>query len=497
MNRSHLASVALFAFMLAIQAGGLGAAPLVSSCTPTEDEAKGERIVCQARTVSGEAMDSIRAVDADGRSLAFTTEPYSWTSDTTALYFVVQTSELASDQLRRVSNFLSRAAFPVGKRRIAIGTVDSALRERAALGAYRLQVASIVRDIGDAAPVRANPELLDYLRDPLLKLGNEEADRRALVIVSDGASSASLAKENELIGLAKDRNIAIYNLILTRTDRQQSSVLSRVAESTGGATRDVSRGSNDEVLELANEFFRLIENGVVLRLDPSGLPKTTDITIKATLANDQLISSEPMKITRLTQDPFHVRMLSAVKDNTIALVAAGVLGLGLLMILLSLLLPRRSAAPATAAGPAVELPELDEEPSMPHQAGHTGTGGGETQIVFKSWNKGPEAAPHGWLQLVDSDQPPVPLRVGSARVGRHKENEICLVNMSVHRRHAILHVSQDGVFSIHDLGTKNGVIVNGVRYNQRNLADGDLIELGEVKLRFILNEDHVPPPQAA
>ena len=142
----------------------------------------------------------------------------------------------------------------------------------------------------------------------------------------------------------------------------------------------------------------------------------------------------------------------------------------------------------------VDLPEFDDSaPSEPHNTQH----GGETQILFKSWSKAVEEAPRGWLQLVDSDQPPVPLRVGSARVGRHRENEICLMNMSVHRRHAVVHVSQDGVFSIHDLGTKNGVVVNGVRYNQRDLADGDLIELGEVKLRFVADEDNLPPSAAA
>ncbi|MCB1521318.1 MAG: FHA domain-containing protein [Hyphomicrobiaceae bacterium] len=492
MSRPQLALVASLAAFLGLGVTVLSAAPLVSTCDPVE-EGGAEKIVCQARTMTGEAMTTIKAVDGDGQSVSFTSEPYTWTANTTALYFVVQTSELGSDQLRRVATFLGRAAFPVGKRKIGIGTVDTGFKERAALGAYRLQVTSVARDVGDASPVRANPELVDYLRDPILKLGNEAADRKALVIVSDGASSAAIGKEQDIVKLARDRNVAIYNLILTRTDRQQSSVMSRLADATGGATRDVSSSSSDDVLELASSFFGLIENGQVLRLDARGLPETTDITLRATLTDGRTIASDPMKISRLTEDPFHIRIFDQLKNNTIALVAISGLGIGFAMILLSLLVPRLRRKSATVDAD-VDLPEFDDSaPSEPHNTQH----GGETQILFKSWSKAVEEAPRGWLQLVDSDQPPVPLRVGSARVGRHRENEICLMNMSVHRRHAVVHVSQDGVFSIHDLGTKNGVVVNGVRYNQRDLADGDLIELGEVKLRFVADEDNLPPSAAA
>ncbi|MGD9784135.1 MAG: FHA domain-containing protein [Hyphomicrobiaceae bacterium] len=484
----------MVAFTFACLAAGVapaGAAPLLSSCNPV-DEDGGEKIVCQARTANGDAIVSAKAVDSDGRSITFTSEPYTWTSNTTALYFVVQTSELGSDQLRRVSRFLNQAAYPVGKRKIAIATVDSSFRERAALGAYRLQVASVVRDVADASPVRANPEFVDHLRGPIEKLAKTEADRRAVVVVSDGASSAPIGREKDIVTLARENNVAVYNLILTRTDRRQSSVLSRIADATGGATRDVSTSSNDDVLELANEFFRLIENGLVMRLNAQGLPDTTDITLKATLTDERLISSDPMKITRLTSDPTWVRIVEQLKENSILLLAVSGLGIGLLMILLALVIPRmrrrRQTQPEAADYDDTE--EFDDSaPSVPQQPGGQG---GATQIVFKSWSKGVDDRPKGFLQLVDSDQQPVPLRVGSLRVGRHRENEICLMNMSVHRRHAIIHVSQDGVFSVHDLGTKNGVIVNGVRYSQRNLKHGDLIELGEVKLRFVTGDQDQP-----
>ena len=44
-----------------------------------------------------------------------------------------------------------------------------------------------------------------------------------------------------------------------------------------------------------------------------------------------------------------------------------------------------------------------------------------------------------------------------------------------------------GRFVITDLGGDNGVIVNKVKQQSHDLNDGDLVELGEVRLRFRTN----------
>ena len=43
-------------------------------------------------------------------------------------------------------------------------------------------------------------------------------------------------------------------------------------------------------------------------------------------------------------------------------------------------------------------------------------------------------------------------------------------------------------FVITNLGTGNGVIVNKVKKDSHELHDGDLVELGEVRLRFHATE---------
>ena len=88
--------------------------------------------------------------------------------------------------------------------------------------------------------------------------------------------------------------------------------------------------------------------------------------------------------------------------------------------------------------------------------------------------------------------PVIPLRTTNVRIGRHRDNDICLQNDSISRRHALLHFNADNRrFVITDLGGDNGVIVNKVKQQSHELSDGDLVELGEVRLRFRVNKELV------
>ena len=52
----------------------------------------------------------------------------------------------------------------------------------------------------------------------------------------------------------------------------------------------------------------------------------------------------------------------------------------------------------------------------------------------------------------------------NVRIGRHRDNDICLQNDSISRRHALLHFNADNRrFVITDLGGDNGVIVNKIK----------------------------------
>ena len=79
-------------------------------------------------------------------------------------------------------------------------------------------------------------------------------------------------------------------------------------------------------------------------------------------------------------------------------------------------------------------------------------------------------------------------------MGRAPENDIQILAKSVSRRHAHI-LFEEGKPVIEDLGSSNGTKVNGVRVNRAVLNDGDLIDLGGVRLAFFLKEEPAVAPE--
>jgi hypothetical protein len=90
----------------------------------------------------------------------------------------------------------------------------------------------------------------------------------------------------------------------------------------------------------------------------------------------------------------------------------------------------------------------------------------------------------GWFEFFDSQSTREPIHQSVTRIGRNRENDLVLNNSSVHRFHAVLSRDPAGKFTIVDLDTANGVRLNGVRVKSKEIGDGDVVELGEVRMRF-------------
>jgi len=68
-------------------------------------------------------------------------------------------------------------------------------------------------------------------------------------------------------------------------------------------------------------------------------------------------------------------------------------------------------------------------------------------------------------------------------LGREGATDIAIEDPGISRRHAAFELA-DGVTTIGDLGSANGLFVNGERVRSRALADGDLIRVGDTLLRY-------------
>jgi adenylate cyclase len=76
------------------------------------------------------------------------------------------------------------------------------------------------------------------------------------------------------------------------------------------------------------------------------------------------------------------------------------------------------------------------------------------------------------------------LKDGSTiHIGRAASNDITLPHSSISRSHALLEGERD-TWVVKDQNSANGVLVNGVRIEYAELNSGDVIGLGDIKLRF-------------
>src|SRR3954470_16689059 len=84
------------------------------------------------------------------------------------------------------------------------------------------------------------------------------------------------------------------------------------------------------------------------------------------------------------------------------------------------------------------------------------------------------------------------LPVGEFVVGRSTECQLSLDDPLVSRRHAVLRVRRDGV-SVQDLGSRNGVLVNGVKITgERELAASDKVGIGSQEMLLLASADPHP-----
>lgn len=144
-----------------------------------------------------------------------------------------------------------------------------------------------------------------------------------------------------------------------------------------------------------------------------------------------------------------------------------------------------------------------DAPAGDQPEGENTAGGDDAERVAQ-----PEAAPGGQRSAVDPDRAcrmevrrdgktveDIPLERDKLLIGRRSANDICLRDPSVSRRHALIVPDGNG-WSIVDLGSTNGTLVNGQRIQQHVLLNRDEIKLGRYLLVFhgplISNEPQRP-----
>ncbi|PRI10570.1 FHA domain-containing protein [Leucobacter massiliensis] len=86
------------------------------------------------------------------------------------------------------------------------------------------------------------------------------------------------------------------------------------------------------------------------------------------------------------------------------------------------------------------------------------------------------------------------LIAGQNLIGRDRESRIFLSDGSVSRRHATIDLTPAGI-TIRDLGSANGILIDGHAVTEHRVAAPCMVTLGEVELRIVPGPPASPPPQ--
>ena len=92
--------------------------------------------------------------------------------------------------------------------------------------------------------------------------------------------------------------------------------------------------------------------------------------------------------------------------------------------------------------------------------------------------------------------PPIPLQRPILLIGRHPECDVRIDLPKVSRRHCCLALAYDRVV-IRDLGSRNGLRVNGRVVDEAQLRPGDEVAIGPLLYRMEMPEPAAPASRAA
>lgn len=386
-----------------------------------------------------------------------------------------------------------------GKRRFAAYTYGDAMNLVTDSGTSK---AEFVRQIIAVKPASSRIELYKAALEAVQMLAREGGDRKALVILGDGTSDDASHTHDQVVKAARDAGVAIHVLGFyddrTSASRSKFASLSRLAEETGGYAAEAKQGSGRDVAKdiVSSRFAReVLENGGTLTADLSGPAGSQTLLFTATLAEGPALTAEEAVVVPARPQPaFETTVHEPEADlepesSFDPLLLIGILtavgGLGAYGYL-------KYGKKKPAAAPAVALPlddpvedEKDEDDEDMTMAGPRARPIDSPSPVEAAREVESRPAVYGWLEGIDGDAARHPLSAASVHVGRHRDNDICLLNDSISRRHAVLNYdAETRRVVITDLGAGNGVIVNKTRYKSRELNDGDMVELGEIRLRF-------------
>ncbi|NVK33436.1 MAG: FHA domain-containing protein [Rhodobacteraceae bacterium] len=334
-----------------------------------------------------------------------------------------------------------------------------------------------------------------------------DADRRALVIISDGKAEDTAYSHKDVIKRAKESGVVIYGIGFSEkaSETVELQQVERLASETGGPFASAVGSEELKPADFVSKFRQYLTNGGQASAplnDINGEIKSqlkviyNDGTTAQSAVSDFFVEPpaepepEPVitieKQDRIPELPLIGKIYQSF-DTTIPGASEWArqnqelawLFLLLPAIILAVLLFYFFKKTQDESG-ATETEEPFEDIGSDTETPVTVA----TPIDEQRTSVLATAGRYGYFETLEETPKRFEINEQNVTIGRHSENDFQLDDETVHRHHAVFHISPENRPVITDLDTVNGVMVNGQRISKIELNVGDLIELGEAKFRF-------------
>ena len=439
----------------------------------TCSQVKATSLDCDYRQLDPVTIQKITASQGTA-SLAITTQTtFPAPGTTTAVLFVVDTSDPSRENVIEKNIIHVEKILRAGPAYFSYGlaSFDKDLRIEAPVGS------SISEIISAAKGLRAKgktTELYRNVRKAVAAIAAVKADRKAIILFSDGQAEDRAYFHQDVINTAHQDNVIINSLGYPRTTSLSVALqtLRRLSEESGGVYVEADEYFNLPETFLRDPFSNIDRGGrFTVDLAPvvnASAAEKTQITIALTASTGVFSIPVPVTNPLRTAPPGTTQTLTASQQvQPIRIVAPvkqpeeidvwlwyGIPVAFVILIILTLIIL------------AVTYQQLKTP---------KGKTGKATAGSFK---------PFAYLVTQDDSGMRYPIMSTTWRIGRTRDNELTLNDKSVSRRHAEIQRYSNGKFIIFDVDSLNGVFVNSEQVKKKKLEEGDIIEIGDIYLRF-------------
>ncbi len=399
-------------------------------------------------------------------------ERYPWPGATTGVLILIDTSDpKRQDALGRSIAHVQTLLDLAGDRyAIGLATFDKDLIIQAPTGSSKTSLAA---SLADLKALGLTTELYRNLLAAIAYLSMFDYARKVILVLSDGQAEDKAYFHTDVIKAARERGVIINAIGYPRSVSLSVALqtLRRLSEESGGHFIETDT-SYDLAEDRISELYANVDTGGRFSLDLSSV-----------------------ELSALTEPAISIRFLSEDKHIDITI-------------------------PLTREKQALEtdLPEPAETGVIPPTASltTTKTDNEKPRIALLVWYGVPVALvvlilltlmmiyllyrkpaleagrvtpvdpvkPYAYLVGQDERRERYAITHTTWRIGRSKDNEMPLDDHSISRKHAAIHRNDDGKFVLIDMDSLNGVFINDRQISKQTLHEGDIIEIGDIVLRF-------------